>query len=119
MAEARQRTNVLIDSHAVTKESYGYRVTPFSFDKLRLLNPTMICMLYAESAEIERRIKAESGGRPEVSNFQADFHIFLQAQVALAYSLELDLPLYVFDSTSSTDQASAKLVLRLNGNASD
>lgn len=108
--EIRQHSHMLIDSHPVTKESYGFRVTPFTYEKLRALHPTVVCMLYAEAPEIARRIARESGGRPAVNEFQANFHIFLQSQVAVAYSMDLGLPLYVFDSTQSLEPAAEKLI---------
>src|SRR5689334_12083053 len=41
----RKRKNVIIDTHAVTKESYGFRITPFSIKQLRLINPTHIVVV--------------------------------------------------------------------------
>lgn len=109
VTEVRKTSHCIIDSHAVTKEKYGFRVTPFTFDKVRALRPTAVCMLHAESAEIIRRISSDSGGRPMISPAQADFHSYLQAQVGLAYSLELGLPFYVLDSTESSEAAADKL----------
>jgi adenylate kinase len=37
--ERRGRINVIIDSHPVTKENYGFRVTTFSLDQLKALAP--------------------------------------------------------------------------------
>lgn len=113
----RKESHVIIDSHAVTKESYGYRITPFSIKMLQALQPTIIAMLYAEAHEIDRRISRSSGGRPVVSEFEADLHVALQAQVAVFYGLQLGLPIYVFDSTNSVDQARENLASKLNGAA--
>jgi len=112
--EKRQQSHVLVDSHAVTKETYGYRITPFSMEKLRALQPTMIVMLYVQAEEIARRISANSGGRPSVSKFESDFHIILQSEVATFYALELGLPLYLYDTTTSVDQAAEALSAKLN-----
>jgi len=38
----RQETHLIIDSHPVTKEQYGFRITTFSIEKLLALRPTMI-----------------------------------------------------------------------------
>jgi adenylate kinase len=111
----RKASHVIIDSHAVTKEPFGYRVTPFSGTQLRALQPTMIAMIYAEAGEIAQRISRASGGRPSVTVFQADFHTFLQAQIALAYGLQLGLPVYVFDATKSVEPAIEKLASKLAG----
>jgi adenylate kinase len=111
---AREHSHVLIDSHAVTKEEYGYRVTPFSLDKLRELLPTVICALYAEPEEITRRIANDAGGRPMISRFQIEIGSLLQAQVALHYSLDLGLPAYFFDTSESIAAGLAKLLAILN-----
>lgn len=116
--DRRAESHVIIDSHAVTKESYGYRITPFAIPTLCALRPTMIAMLYAEAYEIDRRISQSSEGRPSVSRFEADFHIALQAQVAVSYGLQLGLPIYLYDSTVSVDQASENLASKFSGLAS-
>lgn len=109
VTDLRRTRPILIDSHPVTKESYGYRVTPFPMPKLRALAPSKVCMIYAEAAEIIHRIGAESGGRPMVNSFQADLHTFLQAQVVSAYALDLGLPLYLLDSTASVEAAAERI----------
>lgn len=106
----RLEAPILIDSHPVTKEEYGYRITPFAKARLHSLSPTIVCVLYAEAAEITRRITADSGGRPLVNHFQADFHVFLQAQVAFTYSWELGIPIYLLDSTQGIDRAVDKII---------
>lgn len=99
----RSRTHIIIDSHAVTKESYGYRVTPFQPNKLRLLDPTAIIVLYTESDTVIERITSNAQGRPRISPFEADFHTHLQASLALAYSLELGIPIHYLDSNKPID----------------
>src|SRR5208337_869207 len=42
----RTETNLIIDTHAVTKEVYGFRVTPFSLQRVGELRPSMIVVLY-------------------------------------------------------------------------
>ena len=53
----RQETHLIIDSHPVTKEAYGFRITAFSVEKLQALRPTMICMLYTEPGVVVERIQ--------------------------------------------------------------
>lgn len=99
--ENRSR-HVIVDSHAVTKERYGYRVTPFGAPMLPSLRFTHVVCLHTDSTEAIRRISADSQGRPMLTGFQADFHTFLQASVAINYAILLGLPLYVLDSTQPT-----------------
>src|SRR5829696_682665 len=37
VAEHRESRSIVIDSHAVTKEEYGYRITPFSLEQFARL----------------------------------------------------------------------------------
>ena len=95
----RKKRHVLIDSHAVTKEKYGYRVTAFSVPVLRALNPTKICVLFTDSDTVIKRIKNDAKGRPQISNFEADFHCFTQAALAVVYGVQVGVPVYFFDSS--------------------
>lgn len=103
VAEKRDHSHIVIDSHAVTKESYGLRVTPFSKAALRRLAPTVIVCLYTPSEAAIERIRLQPAGRPEPTPFEADLHTHLQCSVALSYSLELGLPCYFLDSTRPVD----------------
>ena len=63
--DERIHAHVLIDSHAVTKERYGFRITPFRLDDFTKLAPTQIWLLYVTPEETVRRIAASSdAGRP-------------------------------------------------------
>ena len=95
----RSSRHVIVDSHAVTKEIYGYRILPFSVEQMKILNPSKIVVLYAESDVVIRRISSNSQGRPSISPFEADMHTFLQASVAINYSMLLHVPIYYFDSS--------------------
>src|SRR5579862_8625407 len=46
VTKTRKFRHVLVDSHPVTKEKYGFRITAFSLPFLRALNPTRVCILY-------------------------------------------------------------------------
>ena len=92
---------ILIDSHAVTKESYGFRVTAFSRQELIALSPDFIFCLYASSDVIQYRIGANAMGRPQVSTFESDMHGSVQCALALQYGLILGKPVYLLDSAAS------------------
>ena len=111
--ENRNRAHIVIDSHAVTKEQFGFRVTPFGLDNLRAIRPTMIFMLYTEATVVQNRIAAQSQGRPQVSLFEADFHTYLQASVATSYSLQLGIPLYLLNSEVPTEKLGEQIINRL------
>ncbi|WP_205958314.1 ATP-binding protein [Qipengyuania sediminis] len=111
--EHRGRHPVLIDSHAVTKEAYGFRITPFSLEQFGHLSPDEIWVLYASPEETRRRIKAEPGGRPMVSEEEARTHTALQASVAATYGMSLGRPVYLFDTAVPRDELVAHLARRL------
>jgi adenylate kinase len=96
--ELRPTTNVVIDTHAVTKEPYGFRVTPFSLKRFGELRPTKIVVLYTSPEVAVSRIGADPGGRPMITPFESGFHSALQASVALCYGTSLGVPVYFLDS---------------------
>lgn len=94
----RGSRSILIDSHAATKEDYGFRVTGFSTDQLLALNPDVIICLYTSDDVTIERIRQNPMGRPEVSLFEASMHTQMQAAVAIQYGVVLGKPVYFFDS---------------------
>ena len=112
--EHRSSKHVLIDSHPVTKETYGYRITPFSLKQFEQLRPDEIWVLYASPSETRRRIKADSGGRPLVTRDEARMHTMLQASVAATYSMSIRCPVYVFDTAGARDELVSRLAGRLS-----
>ena len=106
----RARHPVIVDSHSVTKEKYGYRITPFPLKKLRELAPTHVCLLYTDSETVMKRISKNPQGRPEVSSFEADFHLYLQSQVAVNYGMDLGLPVYALDNGRGAELALEKIL---------
>jgi adenylate kinase len=109
----RAGRHVVIDSHPVTKEAYGYRVTPFSLDQFGRLAPDEIWVLYTSPVETRRRISADSGGRPMVTEEEAEMHTALQASVAATYGMSIGCPVYLFDTLVPREQLVDHLVGRL------
>lgn len=94
----RTKAHVIIASHAVTKEAYGYRVTSFRLNQISALAPTLVVCLYTDAATTRSRIRNDAGGRPRVSAFEANFHTFLQSNIAVMYAIQAGVPLYFLDS---------------------
>jgi len=109
----RQETHLIIDSHPVTKEQYGFRITTFSIEKLLALWPTMICMLYAEPGVVMERINGNAQGRPMVNSFEAAFHSELQGAVAVTYGIVLGAPVYLLDSSKPIKEVANAIIRRL------
>lgn len=97
--EHRGHSPVLIDSHAVTREEYGFRVTPYSLRDFERLGPTQIWVLYTSPDIALQRIGAAPAGRRPVSYWEAGFHAALQSSVAATYAMQLGVPLQVIDGT--------------------
>ena len=103
-AVARSRNHLIIDSHPVTKERYGFRITPFDRASLTAINPDAIVVLYADPRVIIDRISKNSGGRPSVSEFETLIHETLQQSIAIDYSLMVPAPIYFLDSGRPLDE---------------
>lgn len=106
----RHAKNILIDSHAVTIERYGFRVTPFSKQMLSDLAPDVIVCLYADASVISERIKTHAAGRPLPSITQLIYHNNLQTQLASQYAFEVGASLYFLDADCSPDLLLEKLL---------
>lgn len=104
---------VIIDSHAVTKESYGYRVTPYSLKQFEELAPTQIWVLFTSPGVATLRIAENAQGRPQISEEEARFHTHLQASVAITYGMHLGTAVHFFDSSAPHNVLVPPLVDRL------
>lgn len=109
----RQVRPILIDSHPVTKEEYGFRITPFTLEMFGKLRPTRIIVLYTEPALTQARIGDDPGGRPMVSNFESAMHTGLQATVAIGYAMSLGTPIYFLDSAQPVEFLAEWVVARM------
>lgn len=109
----RSSVPILIDSHAVTKESYGYRVTPFSLSEFARLRPTQIWAVYAEPEVVTGRIARKPEGRPSITPEEARMHTYLQASVAITYAMHLGLPVHFFNSGDPSASLVPLLTARL------
>lgn len=98
VTDQRARHPIVIDSHPVTKEVYGFRVTAFSAEQVRLLTPDVVICLYAAPEELERRIRADPQGRPLPSLHELSLHNQAQVDVAVQYGVLLGRTSYLVDS---------------------
>jgi adenylate kinase len=95
--------NLLIDSHPVTKEVYGFRVTPFKLARLLDLQVDRFICLYADPAVLAKRIQQDPQGRPLPTAFELSIHVELQASVLATYSILSGRPCYLVDSSVEPD----------------
>jgi len=111
--ENRDSRPIIIDSHPVTKEGYGYRITPFSLEQFARLSPDEIWVLLASPAATIARIAADPAGRPMVTEEEAHLHTALQASVAATYGMSLGRPVYLFDTSAAPSDLINRLTEQL------
>lgn len=111
--ERRAQHNIIIDSHPVTKEEFGFRITPFSLERFKELLPDEIWVLFVNPDVTISRIQADAAGRPMVTEEEARFHTTLQASVAATYGMALGRPVYLFDSSVPQADLISRLQRRL------
>jgi adenylate kinase len=104
---------VIIDSHAVAKERYGHRVTPYSLKEFERLGATQIWVLYTAPDVAIHRIAENAQGPPQISEEEAHFHTHLQASVVITYGMHLGTAAHFFDSSAPHDVLVPPLVDRL------
>jgi adenylate kinase len=111
--DARKTSNVVIDSHPVTKEHYGFRVTPYGLVDFARLAPTKIWVLYCSPEVTVQRIGLDPAGRPSVTIEEARMHTHMQASVAVTYGMSLGVPIHFFDSDRDPAGMADELAARL------
>lgn len=115
----RTHTHVLVDSHAVTRQIYGYRITHYSLEQVKRIAFDVVLTTYCDPNTWIARHASNPQGRPALSPFEVQHHIFLQEAIALTYAVACGCPCYALDTTfESPDQLSQRvhrLVASLGG----
>jgi len=97
-------SHLLIDSHPVTKEDYGFRITAFSARELAALRIDSIVCLFADPDVLAARIADNAQGRPMPTRFELLLHVQTQIAVAAQYGVLSGLPCHLIDSAVSQEQ---------------
>lgn len=97
--------HIIIESHAVTTEEYGYRVTPFSIEVLKKISPDIIIVLYADPNDIFSRIVSNPSGRRNINSTNIAFGQSLQGAIALQYGMTLNCTTYFIDTSNGVEDA--------------
>lgn len=112
-AESRQTSHCVIDTHPVTKEDYGYRVTAFSVERFRQLKPDEIWLFYVAPDITVDRIARKAAGRPTITLEEARIHSAAQASLACTFGVIAGCPVYMFDTNVEQAVLVARLARRL------
>lgn len=109
----RRTSHIVIDTHAVTREEYGFRATPFSLEQVKRLQPTLIFCLFVDPAITMERITSDPEGRRAVSEFEAGLHAGLQGSLAIIYSVAVGIPAYFVGSSIPPETLAQTIAARI------
>ena len=109
----RAQSHVLIDSHALTRESYGFRAIAFSGKQLENLRLDVVITLRADPDELIARVKHNLGGRRELTAELAREIQILQESLCLTYAVVCACPAFVIDSTHLSPQEVADAAMQI------
>lgn len=109
VAANRATSIVVIDSHAVTDEDFGQRAIPFHPAVLASLQLDAIVCMTASAESIADRVAADSAGRRLRTIGQIARAQDLQQAVAVSYSAQLGIPLYVVEADAPVNEVRAAL----------
>jgi len=107
ISELRTSSHVVVDSHAVTREEFGFRAVPFSHEQLGRIAFNAIIALRCDSEVILSRIANDPAGRLSITRELAMEHQILQESVGLSYAITCGCPFFVLDSTQLNASALA------------
>ncbi|MCM5559313.1 AAA family ATPase [Pleomorphomonas sp. JP5] len=96
--DSRAYGDVIIDSHAISYEVYGFRSTSFSINVITQLQINEIWVLFASPETIVSRTAVESKGRRIVTLEEARMMTELQSSLALTYGVVCGCPVYFFNT---------------------
>jgi adenylate kinase len=103
LEELRSNSNVLIDSHAVARTAYGFRITPDSVQTLQMLQLDAVLVLHDSPAAVIERTTADAQGRRPSSPDDVAHHASLQDSVSVAYGISSPCPVFVVNRGSNLD----------------
>lgn len=102
ITKLRESSDVIIDSHALTREEYGLRAIPFTARHLSLLQLDALLVLRCDPEVLLRRVAVDRGGRREMSVELAREIQLLQESLCLNYAVLSGCTFYSIDTTMRT-----------------
>jgi len=103
-AQLRHTTNILLDSHAVVNDYFGFRIVPeiTNFDKAKI---DAIVVIHAPFEIVEQRLSREPKGRNPVSRQMFEDHKVLQDIVAVQFGLVAKCPIYLLETDDDLNRS--------------
>jgi adenylate kinase len=102
--DKRKEAHIIIDTHGVTKEDFGFRLTPFNYAQVVELKLDAVFSLYCDPDTIQERIGRAPEGRPQISVEEALMHSQLQNGIASLYGVLSGCPVFFLDSSGILDE---------------
>jgi adenylate kinase len=102
IAQLRTTSDVIIDSHALTREEYGFRAIPYSARHLERIKFDAVLALRCDPEVLIARVAADPGGRRELSVELAREIQILQESLCLQYAVASACTAFVIDTTKRT-----------------
>jgi adenylate kinase len=118
ISRIRQQRHVVIDSHALTRESFGFRAVPFSIRQLAQLSLDAVIALRCDPNVLVARVAHDPAGRRDLTPELAREIQLLQESLGITYSVACGCPAYIIDTTiaNSTEVVEkATLIMRQLG----
>ncbi len=115
IARLRHTSDIIIDSHALTREEYGFRAIPFSTRQLEAIKFDAVLALRCDPEVLISRVAADPGGRRVLSIELAREIQTLQESLCLHYAVVCGCTAYVIDTTKRTPEEVKNLALRFLG----
>jgi adenylate kinase len=109
----RNCSDIIIDSHALTRELFGFRAIPFSERHLRQLNLSCILIIRCDPEILVARTHKSPEGRRSLTVELAREIQVLQTALGLSYATICGCPLFVIDSTSSSENQVLEAALEI------
>lgn len=97
MAEVAKQSKriVLVDSHAVSQDRFGYVVTADGASYFSRLRYGAVVQLFASPSTVLSRSAKAVSGRQASSETDIETHFLLQSAVSVGYSVACECPLFV------------------------
>jgi adenylate kinase len=98
---------LLVDSHAVSQDRFGYVVTPDGPDYFSRLRYEAVVQLFASPPTVLARSLPSTSGRQARTERDLDVHFVLQSAVSVNYAVASGCPLLLVDAEPLADVLAA------------
>jgi adenylate kinase len=113
ISELRQHSDVVLDSHALTAESYGLRAVPFSALQLQKLKLDAVLVLRCDPTALSERTQQKPDGRRDIPQELMRELQIPQETVGISYAIACGCPIFFIDTTRRTSHEVADLTVRV------